>query len=238
MKREIEVLKICQHPNIIRFYDVFENAEFIYIVMEYLNGGDLFSYLASKNFKIPEDRAREIAHQIATGIFYIHSFGIAHRDLKPENIMMVDQSFNSKIKIVDFGLSKTFGPSETCVEPLGTLGYVAPEILLRKPYDKSVDTWSFGVIVYLLLGRHLPFDSRDDQEIGRKTIYHLVNFKHQVWDKVSDQGKDLIQNLLIKDNLSRLSIKEALDHPWMTKADVSISEMRQNPNNSELAEFI
>ena len=130
LKREIEVLKICQHPNIIRFYDVFENSDFIYIVMEYLKGGDFFNYLESKNFKISEDRARTIAHQIATAIYYLHSFGIAHRDLKPENILMMDGSFDSPIKLVDFGLSKTFGPGETSSEPFGTLCYVAPEILL------------------------------------------------------------------------------------------------------------
>ena len=130
LKREIEVLKICQHPNIIRFYDVFENSDFIYIVMEYLKGGDFFNYLESKNFKISEDRARTIAHQIATAIYYLHSFGIAHRDLKPENILMMEGAFDSPIKLVDFGLSKTFGPGETSSEPFGTLCYVAPEILL------------------------------------------------------------------------------------------------------------
>ena len=171
LKREIEVLKICQHPNIIRFYDVFENSDFIYIVMEYLKGGDFFNYLESKNFKISEDRARTIAHQIATAIYYLHSFGIAHRDLKPENILMMEGAFDSPIKLVDFGLSKTFGPGETSSEPFGTLCYVAPEILLQKPYDKSVDCWSLGIIVYLMLSRHLPFDSNDDKEIGRKTIY-------------------------------------------------------------------
>lgn len=95
LKREIEVLKVCQHPNIIRFHDVFENSDYIYIVMEYLKGGDFFNYLESKNFKITEERARQIAHQIATAIYYLHSFGIAHRDLKPENILMVDQEHNS-----------------------------------------------------------------------------------------------------------------------------------------------
>ena len=91
--------------------------------------------------------------------------------MKPENILMVDNSPDSQVKLVDFGLSKTFGPGETSNEPFGTLCYVAPEILLQKPYDKSVDCWSFGIIIYLMLSRHLPFDSNDDKEIGRKTIY-------------------------------------------------------------------
>merc|ERR1712086_152515 len=97
--------------------------------MEYLKGGDFFNYLESKNFKISEDRARTIAHQIATAIYYLHSFGIAHRDLKPENILMMEGAFDSPINLVDFGLSKTFGPGETSSEPFGTLCYVAPEIL-------------------------------------------------------------------------------------------------------------
>lgn len=127
--------------------------------MECLKGGDCFTYLHSRNFAISENRARAIAHQLATAIFYMHSFGIAHRDLKPENILMKDMTDESEIKLVDFGLSKTFGPGETCSEPYGTICYVAPEILLQQPYDKSVDCWSLGIIIYLMLARHLPFDS-------------------------------------------------------------------------------
>lgn len=130
LKREIEVLKVCQHPNIIRFYDVFENQDYLYLVMEVLNGGDFFQYLQERSFTISENRARKLGHQIATAIYYLHSFGIAHRDLKPENILMADDSENADIKLVDFGLSKTFGPGETCQEPYGTLCYVSPEILL------------------------------------------------------------------------------------------------------------
>jgi len=122
---------VCQHPNIIKFFDVFENQDYIYIVMEVLRGGDFFSYLHSKSFTIDEDRARTIAHQLATSIYYLHSFGIAHRDLKPENILMVNEEDNAEVKLVDFGLSKTFGPGETCKEPYGTLCYVAPEILMQ-----------------------------------------------------------------------------------------------------------
>ena len=166
LKREIEVLKLCQHPSIIRFFDVFESQDNIQIVMELLKGGDLFNYLHERKFIISESRARDIIHQIATAIYFMHSYGIAHRDLKPENILMIDKSENSEVKLVDFGLTKTFGPGETCTEPYGTLCYVAPEILKQKPYNKSVDCWSLGVILYMLLGRHLPFDSQDDKEIG------------------------------------------------------------------------
>ena len=107
---------------------------------------------------------------------------------------MVDQSNDSQIKLVDFGLSKTFGPGETCCEPFGTLCYVAPEILLQKPYHKSVDCWSFGIIIYLMLSRHLPFDSNDDREIGRKTIYQQIQFTHPIWENVSAEAKDIVSS--------------------------------------------
>ena len=169
-RREIEILKMCQHPHIIRLLDIFENQDYIYIIMEQLNGGDLFSYLEKRKFTVPESRAKKMSHQIATALYYLHSFGVAHRDLKPENILMVDNSDTSDLKIVDFGLSKIIGPNETSLDPFGTLSYVAPEVLLQKPYGKEVDYWSLGVITYLLLSRVLPFDDEDDKEIARQTI--------------------------------------------------------------------
>lgn len=94
---------------------------------------------------------------------------------------MVSREDDAEIKLVDFGLTKTFGPGEKCREPYGTLCYVAPEILMQKPYDKSVDCWSLGIMVHLLVGRHLPFDSRDDKEIGQKTIMQELLFNHHIW---------------------------------------------------------
>ena len=158
---------MCQHPHIIRLLDIFENQDYIYIVMEELRGGDLFSYLEKRFFTVTEDRARELSHQIATALYYLHSFGIVHRDLKPENILMSSDLENSTCKIVDFGLSKIIGPSQTSLDPFGTLSYVAPEVLLQKPYGKEVDIWSLGVIAYLLLGRVLPYDAEDEKEIAR-----------------------------------------------------------------------
>jgi serine/threonine protein kinase len=160
--------------------------------MEYLCGGDFFSFLEKRKFRIPEDDCRKICHQIATSLYYLHSFGIAHRDLKPENVLMVNSNDDSDVKLVDFGLSKSFGPGETCKEPFGTLCYVAPEILLQRSYDKSVDLWSLGVIMHLMLSGTLPFDSEDDREIARKTIYEEVAMAHPIWQKVSDDAKDLV----------------------------------------------
>eukprot|EP00350_Pseudokeronopsis_sp_OXSARD2_P013892 CAMPEP_0170540298 /NCGR_PEP_ID=MMETSP0211-20121228/318_1 /TAXON_ID=311385 /ORGANISM="Pseudokeronopsis sp., Strain OXSARD2" /LENGTH=369 /DNA_ID=CAMNT_0010842651 /DNA_START=1360 /DNA_END=2469 /DNA_ORIENTATION=- len=226
-KREIEILKMCQHPYIIRLLDIFENQEYIYIVMECLTGGDLFTYMEKRKFTIPESRAKAIAHQIATALYYLHQFGVAHRDLKPENILMESNDENSDLKIVDFGLSKIIGPNETSLDPFGTLSYVAPEVLLQKPYGKEVDLWSLGVIIYLLLSRVLPFDDDDDREIARQTIYDPPDFTFHPWEKVSKDGKDIAKKLLEKNRHKRPNLEEVLNHAWFSDFK-DIHDLRKN----------
>lgn len=213
-RREIEILKLCQHPHIIKLLDIFENQDYIYIVMEMLKGGDLFTYLEKRQFIVSEKRAKEIAHQIATALFYLHSFGVAHRDIKPENILMNDNSENAEAKIVDFGLSKIIGPNEKSTDPFGTLSYVAPEVLLQKPYGKEVDLWSIGVITYLLLSRVLPFDDEDDKEIARQTIQDPADFSFHPWEKVSKEGIDFCRQLLQKERQKRGTLESVLNHTW------------------------
>jgi len=121
LKTEIEILRICQHPNIIRLIDIFENLDYVYAIIEYCSGGDLFSYIEKRTFKLTEQRACQIIHKLSTAIYYLHSYGIAHRDLKPENILMTDNSEDADIRLLDFGLSKIIGPNEVCTEPFGTL---------------------------------------------------------------------------------------------------------------------
>ena len=164
--REIEILKLCQHPNLIRLLDVFESKDYLYLIQEYLQGGDLHAFLESKKFKITESFASRIIHSISAALYYLHSFGIVHRDLKPENILLVDKSDKAEPKIVDFGLSKIIGPQEKCDEPFDTLSYVAPEVLEKKLYGKPVDIWSLGVISYLMLSGYLPFDSQNENEVA------------------------------------------------------------------------
>jgi hypothetical protein len=121
VKTEIDILKICQHPNIIRLFDIFENNEFIYIIMEFCSGGDLFSYIEKRGFRLSEPRAAELIHKLSAAVYYLHSYGITHRDLKPENILMTDNTDDADMRLLDFGLSKIIGPGETCIEPFGTL---------------------------------------------------------------------------------------------------------------------
>jgi serine/threonine protein kinase len=229
-RREIEILKMCQHPHIIRLLDMFENQDYIYIVMEQLNGGDLFTYLEKRKFNIPESRAKQLAHQMATALFYLHSYGVAHRDLKPENILMTDESEEASLKIVDFGLSKIIGPNETSLDPFGTLSYVAPEVLLQKPYGKEVDHWSLGVIIYLMLSRVLPFDDEDDKEIARQTITEPADFGFSPWEKVSKGAKAVVASLLEKNRQKRGNIESVLAMEWFSEyKDVANARRAASP---------
>ena len=124
-------MKMCQHPNVIKLIDIFENSDYYYIVLDYMEGKDLFDYLQKRSFRISEERAKNLALQIGEAIQYLHNYGIVHRDLKLENVMMSDNTEHAIPKLCDFGLAKIIGPNEKAVEPFGTLGYVAPEVLQK-----------------------------------------------------------------------------------------------------------
>jgi len=229
-KTEIDILKICNHPNIIKLYDVFDTPDYIYIIMEYCSGKDLFSYIEKRNYKLPEPRAAEIIHKLSMAIFYIHSYGIIHRDLKPENILMTDNTDKADIRLLDFGLSKIVGPTEKCTEPYGTLSFVAPEVLKGKPYGKSVDLWSIGIIAYLLMCGFLPFDDEhSEREIARQTIQDPVPYPMDIWKNLSVEAKEFVASLLKKNPEDRIGIKEVLNSKWIRKyVDVPIERANIN----------
>jgi len=226
-RNEIEILKVCQHPSIIRLLDIFENETDIYLVLEYMKGGDLFDYLQRRDFTVSEELACNFAHQIATGIFYLHSYGVAHRDLKPENIIVSDDSGTPEIKISDFGLSKIVGPKETSKEPFGTLSYAAPEILQGMPYNKSVDVWSFGIILFLILSGCLPFDDDDDKLTAHNTVYKDPDLYGDHMKGVSKDAIDLIKKCLEKKQSDRIKIMKVLEHKWFTKANQELGDLRK-----------
>jgi len=226
-RREIEVLKMCQHNSIIRLIDLFENSDTYFIVLEYMQGKDLFDYIQKRDFSLPEQRVQELTYRICLGVQYLHEFGIVHRDLKLENIMMSDSSDLASPKIVDFGLAKIIGPSNTASEPFGTLGYVAPEVLQKQPYTFSCDLWSIGCIIYALLSGSLPFDHENQKETIRMTLEDPLVFDLPCWDDVSDMAKDLITKLLVKDPKRRLSLNSAMEHPWFSKVRAKHAESSQ-----------
>jgi serine/threonine protein kinase len=215
LHRELEILKMCQHPHIVRLLDIFENHMLMYIVMEVCSGGDLFKYLDVRNWEINEDRARTLSHELATAIFYLHSYGIVHRDLKLENIIMSDDTEKAHLKLLDFGLSQFLGPSQTANDPFGTITFVAPEILQQKPYGQKIDIWSLGVITYILLTGSQPFDADEDSEIARQIIKENPDYSSSTFGSVSKDGLDFVKACLTKDQAKRPSIQEMLDHAWM-----------------------
>ena len=236
-KVEIDILKIAQHPNIIKLYDVFENENYIYIIMEYCSGGDLLSYFEHYEYELPEAKVCEIIHKLSMAIYYLHSYGIVHRDLKPENILMTDLTSNADIRLLDFGLSKIVGNDEKCTEPYGTLSFVAPEVLQGKPYDKSVDLWSIGIITFLLLCGYMPFDDKhSEREIARQTIQDPVPYENKIWSKLSPEAKTFVDGLLQKKPEKRYTIKEVLEHPWIKKMD-KVPEKRSEAQNNSKSQF-
>ena len=233
-KVEIDILKIGQHPNIIKLYDIYENENYIYIIMEYCSGGDLLSYFEYHEYELPETKVCEIIHKLSMAIYYLHSYGIVHRDLKPENILMTDLSPQADIRLLDFGLSKIIGNDEKCTEPYGTLSFVAPEVLQGKPYDKSVDLWSIGIITFLLLCGYLPFDDKhSEREIARQTIQDPVPYEEKIWNKYSPEAKAFVDGLLQKKPEKRYTIKEILEHPWIKKMDKVPEKRKDNKNRSQ-----
>ena len=233
-KVEIDILKIGQHPNIIKLYDIYENESYIYIIMEYCSGGDLLSYFEYNEYELPETKVCEIIHKLSMAIYYLHSYGIVHRDLKPENILMTDLSPQADIRLLDFGLSKIIGNEEKCTEPYGTLSFVAPEVLQGKPYDKSVDLWSIGIITFLLLCGYLPFDDKhSEREIARQTIQDPVPFEEKIWKRYSPEAKTFVDGLLQKKPEKRYSIKEVLEHPWIKKMDKVPEKRKDDKNKSQ-----
>ena len=233
-KVEIDILKIGQHPNIIKLYDIYENENYIYIIMEYCSGGDLLSYFEHYEYELKETRVCEIIHKLSMAIYYLHSYGIVHRDLKPENILMTDLSPGADIRLLDFGLSKIIGNEEKCTEPYGTLSFVAPEVLQGKPYDKSVDLWSIGIITFLLLCGYLPFDDKhSEREIARQTIQDPVPFESKIWNKYTPEAKNFVEGLLQKKPEKRFTIKEILEHPWIKKMDKVPEKRKDNKSESK-----
>ena len=217
--REIQVLSKISHPNIVKYYKYYEENDRIYIIMEYLEGGTLKEFINDKKNEINEDICRIIIKQILSALSHLHYIAdICHRDIKPENIMFGSKDNINSIKLIDFGLSTNSFEHKNYLENCGTLIYMAPEQISNKIYSKSVDIWSVGIILYMLLndGKNPFYNKGESRE---KIIYKIRNKKVEFDDKnypISEMGKDFIKKLLKKNSSSRYTVRPALNHPWIT----------------------
>ncbi|XP_050941786.1 CBL-interacting serine/threonine-protein kinase 9 isoform X2 [Cucumis melo] len=213
IKREISTLKVVKHPNVCKIYEVMASKSKIYIVLEYVDGGELFDKIAAKG-RLKEDEARKYFHQLINAVDYCHSRGVYHRDLKPENLLL---DSHDVLKVSDFGLSafsqqvRGDGLLHTAC---GTPNYVAPEVLNDKGYDgTSSDLWSCGVILFVLMAGFLPFDEPNLMCLYRKIS--KADFAFPSW--FSNGAKKLVRRILDPDPTTRISIAEIQEDPWFKK---------------------
>eukprot|EP00742_Colponemidia_sp_Colp-10_P001686 GILJ01001807.1.p1 GENE.GILJ01001807.1~~GILJ01001807.1.p1 ORF type:complete len:588 (-),score=66.08 GILJ01001807.1:162-1925(-) len=215
VRNEMEIMKELEHPNVITLYEVFESTNHIHLVLEYLRGGEVFDRLLLKG-RFHEQEACLLMRNLLSAIAHMHSKKIVHRDLKPENLILVSAANDYDVKIADFGLAQKIG-SESLTQRCGSPGYVAPEILLDEGYGLTVDIFSLGVIMYLLLSGSPAFYGDDVDQVLRSNVRCEVSFPASPWGAVSDSAKDLIKQLMQRNPANRASAADALRHPWITR---------------------
>ncbi|XP_044898299.1 serine/threonine-protein kinase Chk2 isoform X7 [Felis catus] len=222
VETEIEILKKLNHPCIIKIKDFFE-AEDYYIVLELMEGGELFDRVVG-NKRLKEATCKLYFYQMLLAVQYLHENGIIHRDLKPENVLLSSQKEDCLIKITDFGQSKILGETSLMRTLCGTPTYLAPEVLNSfgtAGYNRAVDCWSLGVILFICLSGYPPFSEHKTQVSLKDQITSgKFNFIPEVWAEVSEKALDLVKKLLIVDPKVRFTTEEALRHPWLQDEDM------------------
>eukprot|EP01055_Gregarina_sp_Pseudo9_P001360 Gregarina_sp_Pseudo_9__1359@NODE_190_length_3691_cov_19_524918_g175_i0_p1_GENE_NODE_190_length_3691_cov_19_524918_g175_i0NODE_190_length_3691_cov_19_524918_g175_i0_p1_ORF_typecomplete_len836_score178_33Pkinase/PF00069_25/9_1e74Pkinase_Tyr/PF07714_17/3_4e43Pkinase_Tyr/PF07714_17/3_5e03EFhand_7/PF13499_6/5_9e12EFhand_7/PF13499_6/6_3e10EFhand_1/PF00036_32/0_00049EFhand_1/PF00036_32/0_0024EFhand_1/PF00036_32/0_00058EFhand_1/PF00036_32/0_0077EFhand_6/PF13405_6/1_1e05EFhand_6/PF13405_6/0_14EFhand_6/PF len=208
-RQEMTILKGFDHPRIIRLYETFEDYGHLYMVMEYCRGGELFDRLTEEG-PLPEPVAAFLMKQILSALAYCHSRGVVHRDLKPENFLFLDKDIRSPLKLVDFGLAKRITPTTMMSSAVGTIYYLAPE-LLSGEYDYRVDCWSAGIMLYVMLFGVPPFLGDSETFILRAIRDGNIDYSKR---SISNSARDLIMSLCCRDPDRRILASDALNHPW------------------------
>ncbi|XP_039121861.1 calcium-dependent protein kinase 28-like isoform X2 [Dioscorea cayenensis subsp. rotundata] len=247
VKREVKILKALRgHENVVHFHNAFEDDNYVYIVMELCEGGELLDrILAKKDSRYSEKDAAVVVRQMLKVAAECHLRGLVHRDMKPENFLFKSTKEDSPLKATDFGLSDFIKPGKKFHDIVGSAYYVAPEVLKRKSGPES-DVWSIGVITYILLCGKRPFWDRTEDGIFKEVLRNKPDFRRKPWPSISDSAKDFIQKLLVKDPRCRLTAAQALSHQWVREGGVAseipidisvLSNMRQFVKYSRLKQF-
>jgi len=222
LKTETSLLQRVNHPNVVKLLDICDTKDTLFIVMELMEGGELYEEIVKRK-SFTEKDASYIMMQLFSALDYLHKNDIVHRDLKLENLLLTKKD-HLEIKLADFGLSKVY-TGEAMQTACGTPYYVAPEILTGDGYNKKIDTWAAGVLLYVLLSGRLPFSGETDVDLFKAIIESELVWKKPQFDSVSDDAKDLIQKLITKDVDARYDADQALEHPFI----------KNNSNDKQLA---
>ena len=212
IEREKKLHQNLRHPNIVHLFSVIEKGDKMYLIMEYVKGKELFDYIVFKK-KLSEREACLFFQQIISGIEYLHKIKYVHRDIKPENLLI--NSETKELKIIDFGFSNTSSnPNKNLLESAcGSPYYAAPEMLNGQKYRAPpVDIWSSGIVLYTMICGYLPFEDEDNNILYEK----IRKGKFVIPKHVSDQARDLLNNILVTDPQKRFTINQIKNHPWFS----------------------
>ncbi|KAI8818707.1 kinase-like domain-containing protein, partial [Fimicolochytrium jonesii] len=208
--REVRIMKLLHHPNIVKLYEVIETKHTVFLVMEYASGGELYDYLVVHG-KMKEKEARAKFRQILSAVSYCHKKRVIHRDLKAENLLL---DANLDIKIADFGFSNYFDPESKLDTFCGSPPYAAPELFQGRRYTgPEVDIWSLGVILYVLTTGCLPFDGKNLQEMRES----VCRGKYRIPFYLSDTCEKLLRKFLVRDPYKRSGLEMLIDDPWINE---------------------
>jgi len=217
---EIAILKKFSNPHIIRFINAFETPSEVILVMEYLDGGELFERVAADDFNLTESDCCLFMRQICRGVQYLHDHHIVHLDLKPENVVCTERE-NATVKIIDFGTAMELEPGEQIKSLVGTPEFVAPEVVNYDFICTGTDMWSLGVICYILLSGYSPFMGDNDTETYNNISNVQFDFDLEEFDSISENAQDFISCLLKKSPRTRLDASQCLEHSWLMEKDLS-----------------
>jgi serine/threonine protein kinase len=225
LKREIKVLRRLSHPNVVRLIEVLKNKKFVFLVTEFIDGGDLFDYLV-KHGQVSETTARSIFKQMVAGVLYCHACKVVQRDLKVENILLTK---NGTVKLADFGFSNIIDTDEYLKTVCGTPSCIAPEILRHEPYTASVDIFSMAVVLFQLCAGRLPFDGETNEDIFDR----IMAMEYSCPEHFSMELQELIGRAFVLDGEERITLLELEEHPWMTKEEEPEEQRKGGPDGEE-----
>ncbi|XP_047398297.1 myosin light chain kinase 2, skeletal/cardiac muscle [Sciurus carolinensis] len=211
---EIEVMNQLNHRNLIQLYAAIETSHEIVLFMEYIEGGELFERIVDEDYHLTEVDTMVFVRQICDGILFMHKMRVLHLDLKPENILCVNTT-GHLVKIIDFGLARRYNPNEKLKVNFGTPEFLSPEVVNYDQISDKTDMWSLGVITYMLLSGLSPFLGDDDTETLNNVLSANWYFDEETFEAVSDEAKDFVSNLIVKDQGARMSAAQCLAHPWL-----------------------